>query len=507
MDYQRELLGGSSFLDRYEEQLSSLCRNQRFINMISLASKEAAEKTGSDTGKAGKNIISDTLFRERAYLLLPEYAHIVDDVARSGYSKKSAVLSIYYAAKILNASSSCGSYSASQANESAACQQDYHAQNSSNANTRRIWEEIAFIIDKYRKDGAPEREFQIEMENAFEKLGWSRRLGEVIAQYTIPVGSAHSVRPDLIIAKEGTPIFVVELKKPSSGATPRNADQLFSYMRLLKLNVGLLISDVVQLYYDDPSNADNPRLVESIPARSDCEEGPILFDLLMKDGFAKSSLNAYIAETLSQQTTLTQVQYLRSRLLSEQGATLVNETLTDFFHSEAAKDVIHDALRIYLQKEYPQEVVSQALDGLDIKWENQPRSNNSPLGQTSAREEHTNRESSYSPTEEPSLFRGKKVGQIANDHLRAMLERGNVSPEEIQLMETREYSKRVFGINYPLLVPASSPHDRARYYATPLFIRGIAYKLCNDWHESPANNDRPYLVSWLQSHAQDIFSS
>lgn len=317
MDYQRELLGGSSFLDRYEEQLSSLCRNQRFINMISLASKEAAEKTGSDTGKAGKNIISDTLFRERAYLLLPEYAHIVDDVARSGYSKKSAVLSIYYAAKILNASSSCGSYSASQANESAACQQDYHVQNSSNANTRRIWEEIAFIIDKYRKDGAPEREFQIEMENAFEKLGWSRRLGEVIAQYTIPVGSAHSVRPDLIIAKEGTPIFVVELKKPSSGATPRNADQLFSYMRLLKLNVGLLISDVVQLYYDDPSNADNPRLVESIPARSDCEEGPILFDLLMKDGFAKSSLNAYIAETLSQQTTLTQVQYLRSRLLSE----------------------------------------------------------------------------------------------------------------------------------------------------------------------------------------------
>ena len=134
-------------------------------------------------------------------------------------------------------------------------------QNSSNANARRIWEEISFHhrqVSQRRRP--PEREFQIEMENAFEKLGWSRRLGEVIAQYTIPVGSAHSVRPDLIITKEGTPIFVVELKKPSSGATPRNADQLFSYMRLLKLNVGLLISDVVQLYYDDPSNAGNPRL-------------------------------------------------------------------------------------------------------------------------------------------------------------------------------------------------------------------------------------------------------
>ena len=77
---------GSSFLDRYEEQLSSLCRNQRFINMISLASKEAAEKTGSDTGKAGRTS-SPTLFRERAYLLLPEYAHIVDDVAQAAIRK------------------------------------------------------------------------------------------------------------------------------------------------------------------------------------------------------------------------------------------------------------------------------------------------------------------------------------------------------------------------------------------------------------------------------------
>lgn len=212
MDYQRELLGGSSFLDRYEEQLSSLCRNQRFINMISLASKEAAEKTGSDTGKAGKNIISDTLFRERAYLLLPEYAHIVDDVARSGYSKKSAVLSIYYAAKILNASSSCGSYSASQANERQPASKIIMLRIRRMRTLDEFWEEDSFHHRQVSQRRRPEREFQIEMENAFEKLGWSRRLGEVIAQYTIPVGSAHSVRPDLIITKEGTPIFVVELK-------------------------------------------------------------------------------------------------------------------------------------------------------------------------------------------------------------------------------------------------------------------------------------------------------
>lgn len=124
-------------------------------------------------------------------------------------------------------------------------------------------------------------------------------------------------------------------------------------MRLLKLNVGLLVSDAVQLYYDDPSNADNPQLAESIAAESSCEEGPILLDLLMKDGFDESNLVAHIAEVHSRQTTLTQVQHLRSRLLSEQGASLVNEALAEFFHSEAAKDVIRDTLRTHLRREYP----------------------------------------------------------------------------------------------------------------------------------------------------------
>lgn len=507
MDYKRELLGGSCFLERYKEPLSSLCHNQHFVDIALSVSREAMEKAESDTSKAGKNIISDALFRERAYLLFPEYALIVDDVAQSGYSKKSAVLSIYYATKILNTSVFCEGYPTSQATESAACQQDHLTPCSSSANARRIWEEIAFIIDKYRKDGASEREFQIEMENTFEKLGWSRRLGEVIPQCTIHVGSAHSVRPDLVIAKEGTPSFVVELKKPSAGATPRNAEQLFSYMRLLKLNVGLLISDTIQLYYDDPSNASNPQLVESIPAKIDCKEGPILLDLLMRDVFDEPNLVAHIAEALSRQTTLAQAQRLRSQLLSGQGAALVNAALVDLLHSEAAKDIIRGALRTYLQKQYSQEVIAQALEGLDIRWDSRPQSNDFLVYQTSILNTRSNGDSTYSSGREPSRFQGKKVGQIANDYLRAALESGAATPEEIRLMETRDYSKRFFGINYPLLVPASSPHDQARYYVKPLFVRGIAYKLCKEWYESPANNDRPYLVSWLQSHMQDVFSS
>ena len=64
-------------------------------------------------------------------------------------------------------------------------------------------------------------------------------------------------------------------------------------------------------------------------------------------------------------------------------------------------------------------------------------------------------------------------------------------------MRTKEYSKRVFGIDFPLLVLASEEYVSKRYYAKPLAIKGEQYRLCSQWYEKSANNDRPFLLSWL----------
>lgn len=89
-----------------------------------------------------------------------------------------------------------------------------------------------------------------------------------------------------------------------------------------------------------------------------------------------------------------------------------------------------------------------------------------------------------------------KIGLIARTILRTTLEAGNASPEEIQLMQTFEYSKEMFHLQYPLLQKASQEVDRARYYAAPLTLYEESYFLCSQWFES----DRPYLLRWLAAH-------
>ena len=102
--------------------------------------------------------------------------------------------------------------------------------------------------------------------------------------------------------------------------------------------------------------------------------------------------------------------------------------------------------------------------------------------------------------EEPAKIAEQKIGLIARKLLRRMLEEGTANAEEIAKMQSKEYSRRVFHLNYPLLLKDEAGVDTVRYYAKPLKIDGISYYLCSEWFETEANNDRPYLLKWIEEH-------
>ncbi|MDR1320573.1 MAG: hypothetical protein LBK56_03975 [Gracilibacteraceae bacterium] len=93
-----------------------------------------------------------------------------------------------------------------------------------------------------------------------------------------------------------------------------------------------------------------------------------------------------------------------------------------------------------------------------------------------------------------------KIGKIAQTLLREALENGNVNDEEVALLQTKDYPKSAFGIDFPLLVPVAEDCDSARYYTKPLTIQGKQYRLCSQWFEVATNNDRPFLLAWLEEH-------
>lgn len=71
---------------------------------------------------------------------------------------------------------------------------------------------------------------------------------------------------------------------------------------------------------------------------------------------------------------------------------------------------------------------------------------------------------------------------------------------EIEWMQEFEYSKNNFGIQYPLLLKTKLSSAERHYYKDLFTINGDTYRLCCEWFETEANNDRPYVEKWIREH-------
>jgi len=99
------------------------------------------------------------------------------------------------------------------------------------------------------------------------------------------------------------------------------------------------------------------------------------------------------------------------------------------------------------------------------------------------------------------IYSELKIGKIVQIVMRSVLESGNVSTEEIEQMQTSEYSKKVFDLQYPVLVDVNANFEKSRYYSKSIRINDKEYYLCSQWFEVENNNDRPFLLKWIEEHS------
>ena len=195
-------------------------------------------------------------------------------------------------------------------------------------NYEEVWNDICYRI-KDKNQNVSESEFEIIVENIFERLGWSIR-NEIITRKTIPIGSAgKSLIPDIIISKNNKYLFVVELKKPNNVLKEQNSIQLFSYMRQLKIIFGVLIGKTIQVYYDIPNANDEPKIVNETHFDMDLEDGIELIKLLSKNEFSTEKMDAYCKEKITLLSELEKEQKYIELICSEQGKNIINDILKE----------------------------------------------------------------------------------------------------------------------------------------------------------------------------------
>ena len=150
------------------------------------------------------------------------------------------------------------------------------------------WKKICQLVNANKH--ISEKEYQEIVIKTLEMLGWNR--SEIEEQRKIPSGAAKRLEPDIIITNKYEDLFVIEVKKPNSTHNSRNDEQLRSYMRQLRLNVGIIIDEKIHVFYEN-ENCKLPVEILSIDFDENCKNHSMFIRLFSKESFEKTKLKEY----------------------------------------------------------------------------------------------------------------------------------------------------------------------------------------------------------------------
>ncbi|MCH5290586.1 MAG: type I restriction enzyme HsdR N-terminal domain-containing protein [Treponema sp.] len=230
------------------------------------------------------------------------------------------------------------------------------------------WDKIVSIVQA--KKPAKENEVEDVWADIFSEIfGYSKIDEEIERQRKIPIGSSQRTVPDIIVKDSSAKkdLFTVELKQHNLPFDERYKDQLFSYMLLLRLNVGILICDKIHVYYGNDGNA----LHMEIEFKSGNAHGATFIELFSKEKFDESAVKAFIE---AQEALHTQAQTIRTELQRGSASDIIKQYYRSQYSEEAVEMALQDVhVSVSMdmqQQEAPEQNANAALPAVAEKKDN-----------------------------------------------------------------------------------------------------------------------------------------
>ena len=208
------------------------------------------------------------------------------------------------------------------------------------------WNEICFLLSDNIRTDISESDFEQNVVQALRVLDWKEYSGDIEIRPSFQVGAANRITPDFVIKdSDNRKLFVIEIKQPNIPLNSRFQQQLFSYMRQLKLEYGILIGQGIQIFYDgDLAKQEDPILLETIKFTKDNEKGLKFVEIFAKENFNQESLRNFTLNGLKKLNRREEHKELTKKLLDENYQAKISELIKQDFLDEYDGELIASVL-------------------------------------------------------------------------------------------------------------------------------------------------------------------
>lgn len=209
------------------------------------------------------------------------------------------------------------------------------------------WNEICFLLSDNIRTDISESDFEQNVIQALRVLEWKEFLGDIQIRPSFQIGASNRIMPDFVInSQEKKNLFVIEIKQPSIPLNINFQQQLFSYMRQLRLQYGILIGQVIQVFYDgDLTDHDDPVLLETIEFENDSAKGLKFVELFYKETFSFDLLESFTLNSLKKINRKADQKKLRQKILSTDYNSELLELIKQDFLNKYDAELIDNVLQ------------------------------------------------------------------------------------------------------------------------------------------------------------------
>lgn len=209
------------------------------------------------------------------------------------------------------------------------------------------WNEICFLLSENIRLDISESDFEQNVIQALRVLDWKEYSGDIEIRPSFQVGASNRITPDFVIKSgDNRKLFVIEIKQPNIPLNSKFQQQLFSYMRQLRLEYGILIGQGIQIFYDgNLAKQEDPILLETIKFTKDNEKGLKFVELFAKESFNQESLRLFTLNGLKKINRREEHKNLTEKILAENYQEKILELIKQDLLNEYDGELIESVLK------------------------------------------------------------------------------------------------------------------------------------------------------------------
>lgn len=190
------------------------------------------------------------------------------------------------------------------------------------------WNQFVYDLCEAKKRDVDEEVYHSLIETQMQQLGWAKWKGEISHKPNVPIGNSKFIQPDILIKRDDEDQFVIEVKRPVHAQTERERVQLESYMRQLKLDVGIYIGEHIEVFYDKPKSKDAVSVMR-IPLEIDNKIGAKFVERFSKDVFTKDGIVEFCEARIEEMNRQANLNKIKEGLIAD-AQSQITESLTPY---------------------------------------------------------------------------------------------------------------------------------------------------------------------------------